>query len=119
MDDERKAQAEVFLGLRSRHHFASLHVPYRCVHICTQWLSLYVTCGSIGVLWQLVAGACYSDARHVLLLSSPPSHFQNFNGCGTRLPPLTQVLTAPINHLETTRYTYVSFFCYNTVAIFF
>ena len=29
MDDERKEQVEVFLGLKARSHFPTLHLPYR------------------------------------------------------------------------------------------
>jgi hypothetical protein len=32
MDEERKMQADIFLGLKQRLYFPTLHLPYRCVH---------------------------------------------------------------------------------------
>ena len=31
MDEERKMQAEMFLGLKARLYFPTLHLAYRCV----------------------------------------------------------------------------------------
>lgn len=30
MDEERKLQADIFLGLKQRLYFPTLHLPYRC-----------------------------------------------------------------------------------------
>jgi hypothetical protein len=32
MDEERKMQADIFLGLKQRLYFPTLHLPYRCAH---------------------------------------------------------------------------------------
>lgn len=36
MDEERKMQAEIFLGLKTRLYFPTLHLAYRCVCMCAQ-----------------------------------------------------------------------------------
>lgn len=78
MDDERKMQADVFLGLKSRTYFPTLPLPYRCVCVCVwRWMCVCVwggcsrvlhrvlhmtdcsvlclLCGSMWGMWQYVA----------------------------------------------------------------